>query len=102
MKGKIDYENIFHSYTKYRAAYFNNIMAYDNSIFKFKEKVYGFIKKQKDMEIKPLSKKNFEPVEILIKEDNKKKVYIDQSQSDHEPKKKIQKKKQKREIASQI
>ena len=85
MKGKIDYENIFHSYTKYRAAYFNNIMAYDNSIFKFKEKVYGFIKKQKDMEIKPLSKKNFEPVEILIKEDNKKKVYIDQSQSDHEP-----------------
>ena len=85
MKGNIDYDNIFHSYTKYRTAYFNNIMAYDNSIFKFKEKVRDFNKIQKNMEIKPISKKNLEPVEIFIKEDNKKKVYQDQSQSDQEP-----------------
>ena len=85
MKGNIDYDNIFHSYTKYRTAYFNKIMAYDNSIFKFKEKVRDFNKIQKNMEIKPISKKNLEPVEIFIKEDNKKKVYQDQSQSDQEP-----------------
>ena len=85
MKGNIDYDNIFNSYTKYRTAYFNNIMAYDNSIFKFKEKVRDFNKIQKNMEIKPISKKNLEPVEIFIKEDNKKKVYQDQSQSDQEP-----------------
>ena len=85
MKGNIDYDNIFHSYTKYRTAYFNNIMAYDNSIFKFKEKVRDFNKIQKNMEMKPISKKNLEPVEIFIKEDNKKKVYQDQSQSDQEP-----------------
>ena len=85
MKVNYDYENIFHSFTKYRAATFNNIMAYDNSIFQFKERVRGFNKIQREMEIKPLSKKNDEPVEIFIKEDNKKKVYIDQSQSDKEP-----------------
>ena len=59
-------------------------MAYDNSIFQFKEKVKKFNKTIKDMEIKPLSKEYFQPVEIFIKEDNKKKVYLDQSQSDHE------------------
>ena len=45
----------------------------------------GFNKIVKGLEIRPLSKKALEPVEILVKEDNKKKVYIDQSQSDHEP-----------------
>jgi hypothetical protein len=60
-------------------------MAYDNLIFKFKERVRGFNKALKNMEIKPLSKKAFEPVEIFVKEDNKKKVYKDQPQSDQEP-----------------
>jgi len=60
-------------------------MAYDNLIFKFKERVRGFNKVLKSMEIKPLSKKALEPVEIFVKEDNRKKVYKDQSQSDQEP-----------------
>jgi len=85
MKDNFDYDSIFHSYTKYRVSTFNNTMAYDNLIFKFKERVRGFNKVLKSMEIKPLSKKAFEPVEIFIKEDNKKKVYKDQSQSDQEP-----------------
>jgi hypothetical protein len=87
MKGnfKIDYDKVFHSYTKHRAATYNNTMAYDNKIFTFKERVNGFNKIVKGLEIRPLSKKALEPVEILVKEDNKKKVYIDQSQSDHEP-----------------
>ena len=85
MKKNFDFESIFHSYTKYILSTFNNIMAYDNLIFKFKERVRGFNKILYNMEIKPLSKKIFEPVEIFIKEDNKKKVFIDQSESDHEP-----------------
>jgi len=60
-------------------------MAYDNLIFKFKDKVRLFNKTIKEMEIKSMSKKSLEPVEIFIKEDNKKKKYIDESQSDHEP-----------------
>jgi len=85
MKDNFDYDSIFHSYTKYRVSTFNNTMAYDNLIFKFKERVRGFNKVLKNMEIKPLSKKALEPVEIFVKEDNKKKVYKDQSQSDQEP-----------------
>ena len=85
MKDNFDYDSIFHSYTKYRVSTFNNTMAYDNLIFKFKERVRGFNKVLKSMEIKPLSKKALEPVEIFVKEDNKKKVYKDQSQSDQEP-----------------
>jgi len=85
MKDNFDYDSIFHSYTKYRVSTFNNTMAYDNLIFKFKERVRGFNKALKNMEIKPLSKKAFEPVEIFVKEDNKKKVYKDQPQSDQEP-----------------
>ena len=85
MKDNYDYDTIFHSYTKYRPSTFNNVMAYDNSIFKFKDRVNEFNKIQKEMgtNIKS-SKSHFQPVEIFIKEDNKKKVYIDQSQSDHE------------------
>ena len=60
-------------------------MAYDNLIFKFKDKVRLFNKMIKEMEIKSMSKKTFDSVEIFIKEDNKKKKYIDESQSDHEP-----------------
>ena len=85
MKVNYDYDKIFHTFVKYRAATYNNIMAYDNSIFQFKERVRGFNKILREMEIKPLSKKNNEPVEIFIKEDNKKKIYEDQSQSDKEP-----------------
>ena len=85
MKDNFDYDSIFHSYTKYRVSTFNHIMAYDNLIFKFKERVRDFNKVLKSMEIKHLSKKAFEPVEIFVKEDNKKKVYKDQSQSDQEP-----------------
>ena len=80
-----DYCKIFQLYTKYRTASFNNIMAYDNSIFKFKDKVRGFNRIQKDMEAKLLSKAHFEPVEIFVKEDNQKKIYTDKSESDHEP-----------------
>ena len=83
MRDNYNYDSIFHSYTKYRPATFNNILAYDNSIFKFKERIRGFNKIQREMEIKP-SKKNMEPIEIFIKEDNKKKIYVDQSQSDHD------------------
>ena len=85
MKDNYNYDSIFHSYTKYRPSTFNNIMAYDNSIFTFKDRVNEFNRKQKEMEMDIKSaKKHFEPVEIFIKEDNKKKIYIDQSQSDHE------------------
>ena len=80
-----DYDKIFHLYTKYRTASFNNIMAYDNSIFKFKDKVHGLHRIQKDMEGRLISKKNLEPIEIFIKEDNKKKIYTDKSESDHDP-----------------
>ena len=59
-------------------------MSYDNSIFQFKERVRGFNKLQKEIEIKSLKKSN-EPIEIFIKQDNKKKVYAEQSQSDQEP-----------------
>ena len=83
MKEKYNYENIFHSYTKYRPITFNKVMVYDNSIFKFKERVRVYNKIQKEMEIN-LTKRKLEPVEIFIKEDNKKKIYIDKSQSDHE------------------
>ena len=34
MRDNYNYDSIFHSYTKYRPATFNNILAYDNSIFK--------------------------------------------------------------------
>ena len=85
MKAKYDYDKIFHSYTKYRVSTFNNTMAYDNLIFKFKDRVNGYNKLLKGMEIKPLTKKDLEPVEIFIKEDNKKTMYVEQSQSDHEP-----------------
>jgi hypothetical protein len=105
MRDNYNYDSIFHSYTKYRPATFNNILAYDNSIFKFKERVRGFNKIQREMEIKP-SKKNMEPIEIFIKEDNKKKIYVDQSQSDHdsiESKGEEKSEKQlKKQIASQI
>ena len=87
MKDIYNYDAIFHSYTKYRPSTFNNVMAYDNSIFKFKDRVNEFNKIQKEMEMEAdikSAKKHFEPVEIFIKENNKKKVYIDQSQSDHE------------------
>ena len=57
-------------------------MSYDNSIFKFKERVRDYNRKQKELE-KPIFKANMEPVQIFVKEDNKKKVYIEQSQSDH-------------------
>ena len=56
MRDNYNYDSIFHSYTKYRPATFNNILAYDNSIFKFKERIRGFNKIQREMEIK-LSKK---------------------------------------------
>ena len=72
MKEKYNYENIFHSYTKYRPITFNKVMVYDNSIFKFKERVRVYNKIQKEMEIN-LTKRKLEPVEIFIKEDNKKK-----------------------------
>ena len=85
MKTNFDYDKIFHSYTKYRTCSYNNVMAYDNLIFKFKDKVRLFNKMIKEMEIKSMSKKTFDSVEIFIKEDNKKKKYIDESQSDHEP-----------------
>ena len=87
MKGKldIDYDNIFHSYTKHRTGTFNNTMAYDNLIFTFKDRVNGFNKTVKGMEFKPSSKNNFESVEIFVKEDNKKKVYAEKSQSENEP-----------------
>ena len=85
MKVNYNYEKIFHTFTKYRAASFNNVISYDNLIFQFKEKIRGFNKLQKDMEISPLTNKNKEPVEIFVKEDNKKKVFVDQSQSDQEP-----------------
>ena len=42
MRDNYNYDSIFHSYTKYRPATFNNILAYDNSIFKFKERIRGF------------------------------------------------------------
>ena len=85
MKAKYDYNKIFHSFTKYRVATYNNTMEYDNQIFKFKERVNIFNKLLKSMEIKPNSKKALEPIEIFVKEDNKKKLYSDQSQSDNEP-----------------
>ena len=98
MKKNFDFDSIFHSYTKYRLSTFNNIMAYDNLIFKFKERVRGFNKILYNMEIKPLSKKIFEPVEIFIKEDNKKKVFIDQSESDHEPEESNENQKSEKEL----
>ena len=51
MKAKYDYDKIFHSYTKYRVSTFNNTMAYDNLIFKFKDRVNGYNKLLKGMEI---------------------------------------------------
>ena len=58
-------------------------MSYDNSIFKFKEKVRDFNKIKKDL-IKPVSESNnMKPIQIFVKEDNKKTVYIEESKSDH-------------------
>ena len=82
---ELDYEKVFHSYTKFRVGTFNNIMAYDNLIFTFKDKVNVFNKIVKGMEISPFSKNNNEPFEVLIKKDNKKNVYTGQSQSDQGP-----------------
>ena len=96
MKGNYDYDTIFHSYTKYRTGTFNNIMAYDNSIFKFKDRIHGFNKIQKEMEIKP-SKKNIEPVEIFIKENNKKQIFKEKIQNENESKNTKDKKQENKE-----
>ena len=85
MKNDLEYEKIFKSYTKNRIGSYNNIMLYDNSIFKFKDNVRRFNKVIKEMEIRP-KKNNIEQVEIFIKEDNKKKVYVDETQSDNDKK----------------
>ena len=65
MRDNSNYDSIFHSYTKYRPATFNNILAYDNSIFKFKERIRGFNKIQREMEIK-LSKKIWSRLKYLL------------------------------------
>jgi hypothetical protein len=81
-------------------------MEYDNQIFKFKERVNIFNKLLKSMEIKPNSKKALEPIEIFVKEDNKKN-YIQINPKvimslQNQKKMKIQKKNLKKLTVSQI
>jgi hypothetical protein len=82
MKTNYEYEKIFHSFTKHRLSSYNNIITYDNQIFKFKDRIHEFNKTMRDMIIKP-SKKELEPVKIFVKENNEKKIYTDKSNSEN-------------------
>ena len=75
----IEYESIFHAYSRYKCASFNNIMSFDNQIFKFKDRVNTYIKSIKEMENKISNKTtnnfNNEIIHIISKEGNEKKIY---------------------------
>ena len=86
----IEYESIFREYCRYKCASFNNIMAFDNQIFKFKDRVNTYLKNIKEMENKISNKNSLknEVIQIISKEGNEKKIYtIDPKNNEENPKK---------------
>ena len=87
--------SIFNLYTKYRYCTFNNIIASDSQIYKFKERIKNYNTIFGDMESKKYVQKEVQTFQIMVKEGKEKKVYTkevdDIPPEDEEEKTKIEK-----------